>query len=82
MSDEVMYWIPGECSTVFFSFLPYSDRGLSRRHWGRICPSWGFVAVGLVSFLIGGRWVYLVYDVANAQVAFLLFWDMASWYLT
>ncbi|KAI6166263.1 PGAP1-like protein-domain-containing protein [Pisolithus thermaeus] len=66
----------------FLFFPPYSDRGPSLRHWGRMSPSWGFVTVGLVSFLMGGRWVYLVYDAANAQVAFLLFWDTATWYLT
>ncbi|KAI6040448.1 PGAP1-like protein-domain-containing protein [Pisolithus marmoratus] len=65
--------------------VDYVGRGhvLDTRNWGRISPRWGFLTVGLVSFLVGGRWVYLVYDVANVQVTLLLFWDViASRYLT
>ncbi|KAI5993604.1 PGAP1-like protein-domain-containing protein [Pisolithus albus] len=65
--------------------VDYVGRGhvLDTRNWGMISPRWGFVTFSLVSALVGGRWVYLVYDVANFQVAFLLFWDViSSRYLT
>ncbi|KAI6034884.1 PGAP1-like protein-domain-containing protein [Pisolithus orientalis] len=58
--------------------VDYLGRGhvLDTRNWRGISPRWGFLVVGLVSFVVGGRWVYLVYDVANVQIAFLLFWDV------
>jgi len=34
-----------------------------------------------VSMSMGGRWVYLAYDAANAQVGLVLLWDVGLWYL-
>ncbi|KAL4076355.1 PGAP1-like protein-domain-containing protein [Scleroderma citrinum] len=62
--------------------LDFLGRGrtFDTRCRGKLSPRWGFVTVGVMSMLMGGRWVYLAYDAAIAQVCLVLFLDIALWY--